>query len=173
MKEKIITVSLLVFAIIQLNAQNAPLQKLVLPDFTIEYPTDWTPDTSGNMGSTFFLYSPLEGEDDTFSENVNLIIQLLPDPKMTEETYIDETVKLLPVYFSNYKLGTLDKVKKNKKSCHVLEYSGMMNNFELHFKQYIWVMNGKSYLLSYTAEGKSYGTYEKIATQVMESLKFK
>ncbi len=173
MKEKILTTTLIAFTSIQLSAQTSPMQKLVLPEFTIEYPIDWTPDTSGNMGSTFFLYSPLLGEDDTFSENINLIIQLLPDPKMTEEAYVDETVKLLPVYFSNYKLGTLDKVKKNKKSCHLLEYSGAMNNFELHFKQYIWVMNGKSYILSYTAEGKSYAAYEQIATQMMESLKFR
>lgn len=148
------------------------MKELKIQGFTVEYPLDWIPDTSGNIGSTFFLSSPLIGEEDTFSENINLILQPLPNPKMTLSDFVNETLTQLPFYFADYTLIKQERLKKKKKEYHDIEYSGKLNGVELHFRQFYWVQNGKSYVLTFTAQGSSYAQYQEVAAKIMESLKF-
>jgi len=172
MKKFHFTLLSMLFFSISSFAQSSQMKTLTVQGFTIDYPFDWIPDTSGNIGSTFFLSSPLLGQEDTYSENINLILQPLPNPKMTLDEYVAESLKQLPFYFADYKLISQEELKKKKNQYHHLEYSGKINGVELYFKQFIWLKNGKSYQLTFTGEGSTFSLYQEISTQIMESLKF-
>lgn len=48
----------------------------------LSYPKKWTLDKSGKMGTTFYVFTPSEGVDDNFGENVNLLTEDLPNDKI-------------------------------------------------------------------------------------------
>ena len=156
----------------QENISNEMLE-LSISGHCISYPNTWEPDTSGSMGSVFFLHSPLLDEEDQFSENINLVLQNLPKKGMKSSAYLDLTLKGIKTYLTDYTIIENKKTKKNGKQCYVLEYAGSMNDFELHFLQYIWVQKDKVQILTFTAQGHSFEYYRLLATQIMESMKSK
>ncbi len=169
----VIASSLALDATSQQQALPAEWKTLEISGHSIAYPEMWEPDTSGNMGSVFFLHAPLTNEEDTFMENINLILQNLADEKMKSKAYISRTIEQITTYLKDYKIIQNAKTKKNNKECYVLEYSGSMNNFELHFLQYIWVQKGKAYILTFTATSESFELYRPTAIQMLESMKLK
>jgi hypothetical protein len=64
-----------------------PKVKFEKNTYIIEYPKSWRPDTSKIMGTDLFLFSPLENENDKFSENINILIQDLGEQNITLEQY--------------------------------------------------------------------------------------
>ena len=44
------------------------------PNYSIQYPLSWNLNQN-QMGTSFIILSPMESEQDKFSENVNLVIQ--------------------------------------------------------------------------------------------------
>ena len=66
-------------------AQQENWKTLSTETYKIDYPADWTADRSGIMGPAFVLFTNLTDSNDTFRENVNLIIQDLPDTGITPE----------------------------------------------------------------------------------------
>ncbi|MBC8172388.1 MAG: hypothetical protein H7X71_00660, partial [Chitinophagales bacterium] len=42
-------------------------------NYSIQYPSTWELDQSGQMGTSFILFSSLEEKEDQFMENINLI----------------------------------------------------------------------------------------------------
>jgi hypothetical protein len=146
---------------------------LLAEGHSIQHPAAWTEDVSGNIGSTFFLYSPLTDEEDTFSENINLMVQPLQGLGMTLEKFVQTTEDQVGVFMTESKIIHKDYSKKSKKECCVLEYAGLMNGFELHFLQYLWVIDEKAYILTFTAEGKNFEKYRLTATEILDSMKLK
>ncbi|MCF0074438.1 hypothetical protein LZD49_28395 [Dyadobacter sp. CY261] len=72
----------LVFCMIVSSVSGQPVSQDDLKvfsksDFKISYPSGWRVDTSGTMNSKVFFFSPLEGPEDKFSENLNVMVQNL------------------------------------------------------------------------------------------------
>ena len=66
--------------------------------YTIDYPKDWELDESGQMGTSFILFSPLTSQKDQFRENVNLLVQDLTGYNLDLDKYVEiseEQVKTL------------------------------------------------------------------------------
>src|ERR1700758_2867940 len=61
-------------------------------EYTVKYPADWQLDKSGQSGTSFVLFSPLENKADLFKENVNLLVQDLTGKNidLTKYTEISE-----------------------------------------------------------------------------------
>jgi len=57
--------------------------------FEIKYPGDWELNESGQMGTTFFIFSAVTSEEDLFKENVNLLVQDLSAYDLTLEQYAE------------------------------------------------------------------------------------
>src|SRR6187399_948979 len=70
-------------------------ESFIKDNYQIQYPKSWRVDTSGQMGTKLFIFSPLENETDKFSENANLIIQDLGDQNIDLEKYKEITDKQL------------------------------------------------------------------------------
>ena len=56
--------------------------------YQLKYPSNWTVDQSGKIGTSVIFFSPSSDEADKFNENVNLIIQDLSGFDVTLDQYV-------------------------------------------------------------------------------------
>ena len=63
---------------------------LTTEEYSIQYPADWEIDESGNMGTKFYLFSPVTSDQDQLRENVNLLTQDLSEYKMTLDEFTED-----------------------------------------------------------------------------------
>lgn len=145
-------------------------------EYTIEYPKDWTLDESGQMMTSFFLFSPLESARDLFKENINFIVQDLAAYGMgnvTLDNYIQLSLSQMPNIIENYYFISSKKKTENGKTYQEIVYTGIQMGYELKWQQRIWLENGKAYILTFTAEEMKYNEAIRTGTKIMDSLKKK
>lgn len=150
-----------------------PAQWLKLEEgrYTIDHPITWIQDVSGDAGTTFFIHTPLCDAEDSFTDNINLIEQHVGPQENTLDAYVEMSVKNIPVFFSNSNLLKKEKKKLNKREMYMLEYTGDLNGFSLHFIQHIYMIEGKAVILTFTAQPRDFDYFKEAAVKVMNSLK--
>jgi len=121
-------------------------------NFSIHYPATWKLDTSGKMGTSFALFSPSESEQDKFSENVNLISQDLKGHDLDLNKYVEISEGQIKTMISNSNVVESKRIKKGSSEFHKMIYTGDQGAFHLQFEQYVWVMNDRAYILTFTME---------------------
>ncbi len=141
------------------------------PGYSIDYPADWMLDESGQAGTAFIFFSPLESEDDEFSENVNFIVQDLQGMKIGLDEYTEISVEQVNTYFGNSTILENKRLKKDGKEFHKLVYTGVQGQFDLHFHQHYWIFGGKAFVLTFTTEKDKYQQYKDFAEKIMNSFK--
>ena len=149
-------------------ADSAGWLTLERDDCRIRYPKDWTLRPASD-DVVFYLYAPSEGEGDRFRENVSLVVELLPNGRYDADSYVEETLKLLQ--------GT---VKENKsvqwdgRECRQIVYTqcpamGVVTTNTL----YVWVINGKAYLLAFSREEGHDGGQAEAAQRISQTFEFR
>ena len=137
-------------------------------NFEINYPEDWRLDTSGQMNSSFILFSP-KTEGDLFVENINLIIQDLSGQNLNLESYSELSESQIKSMIPESKLIENIKVGNHKE----VVWSGFVTNNYLKFKQYYYVIDNKAYVLTFSALETAYDDYIKIGTEILNSFQIK
>ncbi len=142
-------------------------------EYQISYPSDWTLDNSGLMGSTFFLFSPLMAEDDLFKENVNLMIQDLRGYDVNLEQFVELTLEQVKKMITDGLVLSNDLMEKDGREYQKLMYSGKQGQFDLIFEQYCWVVNDQAYVLTFSGEQDHFEFYKETAAQMLNSFSLK
>ena len=142
-------------------------------EYTISHPANWTVDVSGNSGMDFIISSPFTDEEDIYNDFINLTMIPMKGLNKTLESYANEAIKDIPFFYQKSIITHNKKEKKGNKDCYTLTYAGIMSEFPLAFHQYIWFENETAYLLTFTAEQKSFEEWDPIARQIMDSFSFK
>jgi hypothetical protein len=155
------------------TTKNEGWKKLEVKEYIVEYPAAWAVDTSGNSGMDFILSSPFTDEEDIYNDFVNLTILPMPGLNKTLDSYAQETIRDIPFFYQKSIIRDNRKEKKGGKDCYVLTYAGLMSEFPLAFRQYIWFENERSYTLTFTAEQKSMEQWSETALKIMDSFTFK
>jgi len=122
-------------------------KKIDEPAYEMSYPADWELDTSGGMGTTFYLYSPVLNEEDTFRENINLIIQDVSSYDIGLADYTKITLEQIKTLITDGKVLTNSTQSRNEKDYQRLIYNGKQGVFDLTFAQYFWVFEDEAYVL--------------------------
>ena len=135
-------------------------------DYKIEYPTTWELNTEGLMGTSFLIFSPLEGPEDDFRENVNLFIQDLQGAKISMEEYVKLSEDQLASVINDYKPNFSKSKKQNGHDIHHISYFGKQGIYDLEFEQQIYLTEGKAYILTFTREIDSPASWQKSATEI-------
>ena len=149
-------------------ADSAAWQTIDRADFSIRYPSDWTLQPESES-AVFYLYAPAESDGDRFRENVSLVIEVLPSGKYDADSYVEEAIKLLQV-----------QVTKNERvvrAGHVgrrLIYTqrpalDVVTTNEL----YVWVVNGKAYLLAFSRESGNEGDQADAGERILQTFELK
>lgn len=142
------------------------------PDFSIRYPKDWVLDESKQMGTTFFLFAPLDTGKDNFRENINLLIQDLGGMKMNMDQYVAISEKQLTQLITDGKLLE-SKRQNNDPEHHMMVYTGKQGQFDLKFSAHFWIVNSKAYVLTFTGETTHFDAYNEAAQTIMNSFVIK
>ena len=142
-------------------------------DYSIHYPNTWTLDKSGEMGTSFVLFSPLDSKNDAFKENINLLIQKFPGQEISLEDYTNLSVEQIKKMLTNAKIIENQQLGSNGKEFSRLVYTGKQGVFDLKFEQYFWVGKEKAYVLTFTTEENEYANYKSIGEKILNSFHIK
>lgn len=139
--------------------------------FSINYPGDWSLDTTSYKAARFILLSSPSSAEDRFKENINLIVQNLEDASFDLDKFSELSISQVKTMINNSKILESKRMKANGLDFHKIVYSGTQGEYKLSFEQYYWVMNQKAYVLTFTSELNQFEAYREVAEQIMNSLK--
>ena len=149
-------------------ADSAAWQTVDRAECRIRYPSDWTLQPESES-AVFYLYAPAESDGDRFRENVSLVIEVLPNGKYDADSYVEEAVKLLKV-----------QVTKNER----VEWAGHVGRRLVYTQRpeldivttnelYVWVINGKAYLLAFSREEGNDGEQAVTGQRILQTFELK
>lgn len=149
-------------------ADSAAWQTVDRAEFRIRYPSDWTlqPESENTV---FYLYAPAESGGDRFRENVSLVVEVLPNGKYDADSYVKEAVKLLQVQVTKN-----ERVEWAGHEARRLVYTqrpalDVVTTNEL----YVWVINGKAYLLAFSREEGNDGDQAVTGQRILQTFELK
>ncbi|MGL6340716.1 MAG: protein kinase domain-containing protein [Waterburya sp.] len=136
--------------------------------FEVGYPELWSKENRDDFFATgVIFFSPLENAQDTFKEQVSILVEVLPQDmslaKYTEES-IAEIKKL-----SDPNVSTAQTVNLGKQEARQVIYSGEENGNPVRRMQTWSIKNNQAYVITYTAQPDSYESYLPIVEKMIES----
>lgn len=137
--------------------------------YQIRYPKTWYIDTSGQMGTDFFMFSRLTNVNDNFKENINLLVQQLEDENVNLEQYVSISQKEIESKIEDGYILSNEKKQSSNGEFQKVIYTGTQGNYKLKFEQNYWVINGKAFILTFTSEVHQYKFFQKVAESIMSS----
>jgi hypothetical protein len=142
-------------------------------NYSIQYPSTWELNQSGEMGTSFFLFSPLESNADKFKENVNLLIQDLSGQNLDLNKYTEISEEQIKTLALNAILIESKRVENSNDEFHKLIYTCDQGGFHLKIEQKYWVINEKAYVLTFTCEADKAKLFSDKAENILSSFKLK
>ena len=149
-------------------ADSAAWQTIDRADFSIRYPSNWTLQPESE-NAVFYLYAPAESDGDRFRENVSLVVEILPSGQYDADSYVEEAVKLLQVQVTKN-----ERVVRAGHEARRLVYTQRpaldvvtTNEF------YVWVINGKAYLLAFSREEGNDGEQAITGQRILQTFELK
>ena len=149
-------------------ADSAAWQTIDRSDFSIRYPSDWMLQPESES-AVFYLYAPAESDGDRFRENVSLVVEVLPNGKYDADSYVKEAIKLL-----QGQVTTNERVVRAGHEARRLIYTqrpalDVVTTNEL----YVWVINGKAYLLAFSRESGNEGDQANAGERILQTFEFR
>lgn len=149
-------------------ADSAAWQTIDRSNFSIRYPSDWTLQPESE-NAVFYLYAPAESDADRFRENVSLVVEVLPNGKYDADSYVEEAIKLL-----QGQVTTNERVVRAGHEGRRIIYTqrptlDVVTTNEL----YVWVINGKAYLLAFSREEGNDGEQAVTGQRILQTFEFR
>jgi hypothetical protein len=157
----------------ELNQTIINWKTLDLSNYSIQYPSTWELNQSGQMNTSFVLFSPLESDNDKFKENVNILVQDLTGYNIDLNKYTEISEGQIKTMVTNSSLIESKRIKNGKDEFHKIIYSGDQGIFHLQFEQYYWVVNDKAFILTFTSEKDKFENFKEIGEKILNSFKQK
>ncbi len=156
-----------------MHAQGANTQWIPYyhSDFTVVFPSDWELDTSHQMNTSFFLFSPLSGKNDKFRENINLMIQDLSQHQADLDQYVKLTESQIRMYIEQGLLLTSERKTSGGRAFQHMTYIGKQSGSSLMFEQYIWVLGKEAFVLTFTCRAETYDQYKTVGQKILNSFR--
>jgi hypothetical protein len=142
-------------------------------NYSIKYPADWELNQSGEMGTSFIFFSPLDANQDKFRDNVNLIIQDLSGYNLDLNKYVEISEAQVKTMITNSILIESTRINTGSDEFHRMIYTGDQGMFHLKFEQFFWVKNDKAYVLTLTCEQDNFSDFKEVGEAILNSFSFK
>jgi serine/threonine-protein kinase len=140
-------------------------------NFNFQYPADWDLDESGQMGTSFFLFSRLDSDSDDFKENINLLIQDVGAHQIDLDKFVKLSEDQIKRIVTHSNLIESKRVERDGQSYQMMNYTGDQGQFHLHHLQYYFVEDGKAYILTFTAEQDQFEKFKVTAEKILASFR--
>jgi hypothetical protein len=137
--------------------------------FALIYPTDWTQKDSPDGLVAAFVTSPSEGSDDTFSENVNVVI----DPagaRLSLAEYAQANLQAIST-FEQFQLIEQGDLSVGELTSRTVEYTAHLNGRDLRLWQIMFVAEGSGFVITYTGTPESFEGFRDEAEAIVASFR--
>lgn len=141
-------------------------------DYELKFPDTWEINSSGMMGTDVIGLTPMEGNDDNFRENINVVLENLPEG-ITAQEYLDANITNMKKTFGLPEDAKFEKVKVGSCDGYHLHYSLKMGNYELDNDVYIVVVKNAAYIITCSNEKGKRDKYKKEMDGVVKTFKLK
>lgn len=142
-------------------------------EFSIQYPSNWTVDKSGQGGTSFILFAPEDIMGDMFKENVNLLIQDLSGKNMDLAKYTELSITQFKKMMPGSTLVESKRLKGAKFDFQKVTNTAKQGDLNLRFIQYYWVVLNRAFVLTFSCEEGKHAAYKENSEKIMNSFKFK
>lgn len=142
-------------------------------NYSIQYPSEWELNQSGQMGTAFILFSPLESKNDQFKDNINLLIQDLAGHNIDLDKYAEISEGQIKTMITNSTLIESKRIKSGSGEHHRMIFTGDQGIFHLRFDQYYWINNDKAFVLTFTCEKDKFSQYKEVGELILNSFVLK
>ena len=142
-------------------------------NYSIEYPSDWELNKSGQMGTKFILFSQLTSKNDQFKENVNLIVQDLTGHNIDLNQYVEISENQIKTMITDGNIISSERVKKDEKEFQRVIYTGKQGIYDLQFEQYYWIENNNAYVLTLTCEITAFTDIKNTGEKILNSFEIR
>lgn len=138
-------------------------------NYSIDYPDDWELNKSGQMGTSFILFSPLSSEQDQFKENVNLLIQDLTGHNLDLDKYVEISEGQIKTMITDGEIIESKMITAETLNYQKVIYTGKQGIYNLKFEQYYWVIGDKAFVLTLTCEENQFNNYQVTGEKILNS----
>ena len=139
-------------------------------EYTIHYPGNWELDQSKKNGMSFMILSPAESDSDIVRENVNLLIQDIPDG-MNMDQYIKVSESQIKSVIPNSAILKSERQLSGEAEYHKIFYTGVEGQSNYKFEQDIFLKKGKAYILTLTCEQDQFDKYQEVGDKILNSFR--
>lgn len=136
--------------------------------FRIKYPPAWSEEV-GTAGSVVAFLSPQQGGSDDFRDNLNVLVQDLPDPSTPLSEYTRLSLRQAPQIIDGFKLLTSGPSTLASRSAWRVTYLGQSGNHDLEFEAFWLVEKGRAYVLTFTAARAAFDAFEPTTEAMIDS----
>lgn len=139
--------------------------------YSIQYPKDWTLESSKKMGTAFILYAPESNSD--FRENINMLTQDLKGKNTDLKKYQNNTEAQISAMGPGASIISSEIVSVNNTDCYKAIYTLKQQDKNLKCVSVCYISNEIAYLITFTAVIDNFNEYASIAGEIMDSFKLK
>lgn len=135
--------------------------------YSFKYPGGWS--LSESTAKSFTVYAPSDGDGDTFTENINLVIY--PIVSYLPKDYAQYSKTTLPQKIKNIKFLEEKEVKQGGQTGYYMVFKGVQGGNKCQWKQYYFIKNGIGHVITFTALETKYKEYIKKLAPYLASYK--
>ncbi|WGV28056.1 serine/threonine-protein kinase [Halotia branconii] len=169
-----VTITAFIF-ILKTDIRNLEIYNNTVYGIQIKYLPQWqktvTPDRiTGNLVK---FVSPKQGDSDPYQENVNLIVQDLPENNQDLEQFTKFFLDGIKLSNANTKIIEEGKTQIANRPAYRIVYTLEEEGINIKRLQVWMVKNNKAYIITYTADVRKYSEYLSIAQTMIKSFEVK
>ena len=119
---------------------------------------------------SFMVLSPSISDSDKVRENVNLLVQDLPND-MNLEKYVQVSEKQIQATIPNSNIIESTRELSGEFEYHKILYTGDEGEVKFKFEQHYFVKKGKAYILTLTCEQVQFDKYQEVGEKILNSFR--
>jgi hypothetical protein len=137
--------------------------------FSVSYPTEWRVERD-TFGTIVIFLSPLLDTDDTFAENVNVVVEDLRGEELSLTEYMALTMDVLEDVIVDFHVLAEGPDTLGDEPAHFIEYTGTEPSVgvSLTWRQTITIHGAHAYVITYTGE-RDYSEFRDAALLIFDS----
>lgn len=141
--------------------------------FSISYPDEWEVSERASMPGTTTFITPLQGRDDTFRENVTIVVQGAPADAMTLDEFTELALAQGRELIPRFTVWELRATTLGGNPAQQVVYTGLQGERALRWLQ-LWTLVGdQAYIVTYTAEEEEFTAFRSVVQQMIRSMEIR